>query len=308
MSAHHATLSPSAFPKLNLCVQYEANPVAGPAAERGTRLHEQLSEFHLKGTPISDAGAREAHDRMSTYVPDIRGIEQKLTLTVDFKEVTFGTADVWGYDGDTLIICDYKSGRLEEPHSYREQMAAYALMLMEQEGKESCVTVIVGIDREDADHVEGFTLDEAKQVVIGIIERVEAQQEPPRENKYCQWCVKRSTTCSLWVDPAKAALTVMPSMPATLTKDWILASPENAGRFLAAYKKLQAIVEKDMDVAGFVKESILAGTPVQGWKVQSRKGSERLDTKAVKKRWAELTDEPIPATIGEETFSLVEAK
>jgi hypothetical protein len=177
---------------------------------------------------------------------------------------------------------------------------------MEREGQTSAVSVIVGIDSGE-DHFTTWDHEKTRQLVDGIIYRVNAKNEQPRENKYCGWCAKRPT-CPVWLPDAESALTVMPSMPATLTRDWILASPENAGRFLTAYKRLQAIVEKDMDVAGYVKSTLEAGTPVAGWKLQTRKGAERLDTKAVKARWKELTDEPIPATIGEASVSLVEDK
>jgi hypothetical protein len=309
--SHHESLSPSSFPKLNLCIEYKSNPVAGPAAKRGTELHEAIEQHHTKGTPIQDAGAASAYARAKEFISDIRGVESRLTyIDGELNEITFGTADMWGYHGEgdekTLVLVDYKSGRLEDPNSYFEQMGVYALMLMDREGATSAISVIVGIDTGE-DHIHSWQYDATKSMVDGIISRVTAKSDPPRENKYCGWCAKRSA-CPVWLPDAQRALTVMPAMPTTLTREWILASPENAGRFLTAYKKLQALVEKDMDVAGFVKESIVSGTPVAGWKIQSRKGSERLDTKAVKARWKELTTEPIPATIGEDTISLVESK
>jgi len=306
MSNHHPTLSPSSFPKLKQCIHYKANPVAGPAAERGSSLHKQIENHHTKGIPIDDAGASAAYARAKGYISDIRGIETRLAyIGGDLTETTFGTADMWGYHDGKLVLVDYKSGS-QHPSSYVEQMAVYALMLMERVGEEECISIIVGIDSGE-DDIFAWSIEKAKKLVDGIIERVQAGTEPPKENSFCSWCARR-TTCPQWYEDAKSALTVMPSMPATLTREWILGSPENAGRFLTAYKKLQAIVEKDMDVAGYVKSTLEAGTPVAGWKLQTRKGSERLDTKAVKARWKELTDEPIPATIGEATVSLVEDK
>lgn len=306
MSDHHPTLSPSSFPKLKECIHYKANPVSGPAAERGTNLHEQIEKHHTHGIPIDEAAAAAAYARAKEYIRDIRGVETRLAyISEDMTETTFGTADMWGYTDGKLVLVDYKSGS-QHPSSYVEQMALYSLMLMERTGENQCLSVIVGIDSGEDDFFT-WSIEKTKQCVDAIIDRVQEGTEPPKENKYCNWCVRRST-CPQWYDEAKSALTVMPEMPATLTREWILESPQNAGRFLTAYKKLQAIVEKDLDVAGFVKSSLESGTPVAGWKLQTRKGSERLDTKAVKARWKELTDEPIPATIGEATVSLVEDK
>jgi hypothetical protein len=312
MSRHHPTLSPSAFPKLNLCVQYWPDPVVGKAADRGTKLHAQIESHHTHGTPITDKGAAAAYERAKRYISDVRGVEQTLQLIdADLKELTFGTADMWGYNEDgTLTLVDYKSGTRSDPRSYMQQMAVYALMLMEQTGEESCLSWIVGIDTGN-DHVEVWTLENAREIVYGIIERVQAQDEPAVVNQYCRWCFKR-TTCPTRLSPAIEVVSSTEIIPSEMrampfTKEWITASPSNASRFLKAYKRLQEVVE-DIDPSGIVKSALESGEILEGWKLQRRKGSERLDTKAVKQRWSDFTDEPIPSSIGEDTVSLVEAK
>jgi hypothetical protein len=80
MSRHHPTLSPSAFPKLNLCVQYWPDPVVGKAADRGSNLHAQIESHHAHGTTITDKGAAAAYARATRYISDIRGVEQTLQL------------------------------------------------------------------------------------------------------------------------------------------------------------------------------------------------------------------------------------
>ena len=311
MSDHHPTLSPSSFPKLDLCIEFWPDPVSGPAAERGTMLHDQIRRHHEKGVPFSNGGAEAAYLRAKGYISDIRGVEMKMQLLdEDLNEVTFGTADMWGYHEGSLVLVDYKSGRLEDPASYDLQMAVYSLMLMERTGETSCISVIVGIDVE-RDHIVGWDYLPTQRLVQGVIDRVNAKEEEPKTNQYCKWCAKRNT-CPARLSPALEVVSSTELVPAdmkamTFTRDWILASPENAARFLTAYRGLQEVVEKDINPAGFIKDTLLAGTPVEGWRLQHRKGSERLDTKAVKARWAELTDEPIPSSIGEATVSLVEA-
>ena len=312
MSSHHSTLSPSSFPKLHLCVEFAPDPVSGPAAANGTKLHEMIQNHHEKGHPLTHAGAESAYLRAKSYISDIRGVEMKLQLLdEDLNEVTFGTADMWGYHEGDLVLVDYKSGRLEDPSSYDLQMAVYALMLMDRTGESSCISVIVGIDNP-IDHVIGWDYIPTQRLVQGVIDRVNAKAEEPKKNQYCKWCLKR-TTCPARIGPALEVISSTEIIPTemkamTFSRDWILASPENAARFLKAYKGLQEIVEKDINPAAYIKDTLLVGTPVDGFQLQHRKGAERLDTKAVKKRWAELTNEPIPATIGEETVSLVESK
>ena len=305
---HHPTLSPSAFPKLNLCIEYWPNPVVGKAADRGTDLHAQIEKHHTHGTPISNPDAASAYARAKGYISDVRGVEQTLQLIdEDMKEVTFGTADMWGYHEGSLVLVDYKSGTRSDPRSYLEQMAVYALMLMERTGEESCISVIVGIDTGN-DHIESWTLENAREIVFGIIDRVQAKMEPANVNQYCKWCAKKST-CPTRLSPAIEVISSTEIVPSEMramefTKEWITASPSNAARFLKAYKRLQEVVE-DIDPSGIVKSALEAGEVVEGFDLQHRKGSSRIDTKAVKEKWATLTDEPIPTTTSEATVSLV---
>jgi len=311
MSRHHPTLSPSAFPKLNLCVQYAPDPVVGKAADRGTDLHAQIEKHHTHGTPITNSDAAAAYARAKAFITDVRGVEQTLQLIDgDLKELTFGTADMWGYHEGSLVLVDYKSGTRSDPRSYMQQMAVYSLMLMERTGEESCISVIVGIDTGN-DHIESWTLENAREIVYGIIERVQAQEEPANVNQYCKWCQKR-TICPTRLSPALEVISSTEIVPSEMraiefTKEWITASPSNAARFLKAYKRLQEVVE-DIDPTSIVKSALEAGEVIEGVDLQHRKGSSRLDTKAVKARWAELTDEPLPMTTSEATVSLILTK
>lgn len=301
--SHHPTLSPSAFPKLNLCIQFFPDPVVGEAAERGTELHQQLQLMHEKGVPCKDEGAVAAYSRVTAYVADIRGCESKLQYYKDgLSETNFGTADIWGYTDGELILCDYKSGRLSDPSSYHEQMAMYALMLMEKTGESSCRSIIIGIDT-GKDYETHWDLLPTKALIDGIIDRVVAKAEPPQENQYCTWCVKR-TTCPVKVGPAEKAMTLVDNTPVKLTKEWITESPANAGTALIMLEAIQDMFEA-LKVKELVKDAITAGAQVKGWSIQTRKGSERVDTKAIKARWSEFTSDPLPVTISAPTVSLV---
>jgi len=237
-------------------------------------------------------------------------VEEKFSLLDDdLQELTFGTVDAWGfgYDGEDeiLTVVDFKSGGLiAGPQAYTMQLAAYALMVMEQEEKHECRVAIIPLDDPDTDfHIARFTYDQARDLVMPIFARIKDGKEEPQENDACNWCARRET-CSVWLKPAEAALTIVDAIPATITREWIEASPQNAGIALTAFRKLEGIFD-DLGVKDRIKASLESGEVVPGWKLQSRKESERLDTKAIKARWSEFTDEPIPATVGEDTVSLV---
>jgi hypothetical protein len=181
-------------------------------------------------------------------------------------------------------------------------MGMYALMLMEMTGESSCRSIIVGIDT-GIDYETHWDLLPTKTLIDGIIDRVVAQAEPPKENRYCKWCHKR-TTCPVKVKPAELAMTLVDNTPVKLSKEWITESPANAGTALMMLEALQDMFEA-LKVKEIVKDAITGGTPVAGWGIQTRKGSERVDTKAIKARWSEFTSDPLPVTISAPTVSLV---
>ena len=129
-----SALRPSNLPKLAVCPCYESNPVAGPAAERGTLLdtafraellglEERLviankltaDEIAAVAWSVSMVRAISGRERVLAREDDCR--VKMLNLT--------GTADA--IVPSRLTHFDLKSGARG---NYREQMAAYALGLM----------------------------------------------------------------------------------------------------------------------------------------------------------------------------------
>lgn len=314
MSDHHPH-GPSTLPKLAKCIHFKGKETASEAASRGTMLHAQIADrLNFSGSPSraphAEAEALRGVERLHKIMEEVMGVEEKFSLLDDnLNELTFGTIDAWGYSEDdekkTLTVVDFKSGAMiAGPQAYTEQLAAYALMVMDAEDKPECRVVIIPLDDEETEfHIARFTREEAEDIVLPIFERLKAGSEEPQENDGCNWCARRET-CQVWLKPAEATLTLVEAIPATITREWIEASPQNAGIALSAFKKLEGIFD-DLGVKDRIKSALESGEEVPGWKLQKRKGSERLDTKAIKARWSELTDEPIPATISEDTVSLV---
>ena len=330
--SHHPH-GPSTLPKLAKCIHFLGGKTAGEAASRGTLLHEEIADCLTTFSKPKDPSAKRGVDRAKKLIQDIRGIEEKFTLLDDcFDELTFGTIDVWGYTDGNLIVADFKSGAMiGGAESYLEQLAAYSLMVMEKEYEQECQVAIIPIDDESTEyHLAKFTLEEAKNIVLPIFERIAKGDEPPQENDGCNWCARRES-CPVWVQPAEKALTLVDALPTTITREWIEESPQNAGLALAAFKKLEGIFD-DLDVKGRIKTALEQGEKVPGWKIQNRKGSQsvesvekvlievvkkmgtakaasflKVDAKALQAAWSEFTTEPLPVTLveGAGTTSLV---
>ncbi len=315
MNELHHQYGPSTLPKLAKCIHFKGKEGESEAATRGTMLHRQIADrLNFSGSPSkaphADAEAIRGVDRLYKVIDDLRGVEQSFTLLDDnLNELNFGTVDAWGYcnEGDepVLTVVDFKSGRLANgPQAYTEQLACYGLMLMDAEDVQSCRVIIIPLDDEETEyHTATFTYDEASDIVMPIFDRLNLGQEEPVENDACSWCALREA-CPVWLKPAEAALSVIDVLPSTISREWIEASPENAGIALTAFKKLEGIFD-DLGVKDRIKAALQSGESVPGWKLQYRKGSQRIDTKAIKARWDQLTDEPIPESMSEDTISLV---
>jgi CRISPR/Cas system-associated exonuclease Cas4 (RecB family) len=308
MEKKHHPFGPSKTDKSNECIPFEGKATVGKAAHRGSDIHLDTTD-HLEGKRIStDPAILRTVDRIKKQIAEIQGIEQMMDVPGRaFETLTFGTLDVWGWDATKkLVILDIKTG-VQPVSSYVYQLSCYALASMELTGETECRCVIVPHDDDD-NEAWSFetTLEECRQLIYALFDRIHKGVEPPKKNRYCNWCAKQAT-CSEWVDPATAALTLVDALPERINAEWIMASPANKGTALTLLKSLEGIFDS-LGVKDSLKADLEAGVTVSGWKLQTRKGSERLDTKAVKKRWAELTDEPIPSTISEATVSLVSSK
>lgn len=329
--SHHATLSPSKLDKLNECLHFEGKP-AGPAAKRGTEIHEKLAEAFKRREAPKDPLLLRAYNRAKGYLARIDGIEEKVQLLNDsLEQVTFGTADLYGRSGnDTLVLVDFKSGS-QPAASYYHQMAAYALMLMEQEDEESCTAVIIPVDDEDNEAFAiDFTRESAAEVIWPLIERVKAKDENPRENQFCNWCAKRSQGCPVWNLPAAEALAPVREK-LLFTQEDALTHPE---AYMDAFKKLEGIFE-DWGIKEALKAKLESGIAVPGWKLQTRKGSQsvsdveevllkvvkavgttkasqflKVDAGKMVKVWESFSSDPLPVEVtqGEGTTALVQDK
>jgi len=259
-------IRPSSLPKLAACSCYESAPgEAGPAAQRGTRLDE-IFRAVMEGAelPALDAEDASAIVWATDTLHSLAGKDVNILTRDEFCKVTLpngmtGTCDA--IVPTQLMHADLKSGMVR---NYREQMAAYALGLMEEHCVDSWTAHLLFCDAQKVVTHE-FTYNEAKALVYGIVAAVEAPNKQPSVCEYCSWCAKVET-CA----PRMAALD---SSLATTDQSFaaVLADPVRLGDFLVKCKVFEKFWDSAKEKA---RETLESGGEVPGWKLQKGRTSK----------------------------------
>ena len=270
----------SSLPKLAECPCYEGKAgEAGPAAQRGLLL-DAVYRARLRGgaampqgLSVEDLGAVEwavtATLELAGGAVVLTGEEECRVRTPGMEHV--GTADA--IIRDRMLVLDLKSGQVR---NYREQMAAYALGMMNESFESEWTCVLLFCDsRKTVEH--RFTWEEAEAIVNGVVQGATNPARKPALCEYCDWCAKAGT-CEARVQAVEQTRETM-EIVAPLTEDqreWVLESlledREATGRFLAQAKVFDAFREK---VEERVKEMLGADPEaVPGWKLRTGGTSE----------------------------------
>ena len=289
-----SALRPSNLPKLAVCPCYESNPVAGPAAERGTLLDTAFrtellgleerfviankltaDEIAAVSWSVSMVRAMSGRERVLVREDDCRVRILNLTGTADAIVPT------------KLTHFDLKTGARR---NYREQMAAYALGLMGAHFASEWTAHLLFCDQREIE-THKFTYEEAHAIVDQVVKSFNDPAKQPNPCEYCSWCAK-ADTC-----PARLAMvgeTLIVTEPG-FDFDTVLADPEKLGRFLAAC----AVVEDFRDRAKQIAtERIKTGSEVPGWKLVTRKGNEFVDCETVGHHISAMGFGPVLAAYG----------
>jgi len=289
-----SALRPSSLPKLAVCPCYESNPVAGPAAERGTLL-DSAFRAELLGLEerviIANKLTADEIAAVSWAVSMVRamaGRERVLAREDDCRVRMLGlsgTADA--VVPARLIHFDLKTG---ERRNYREQMAAYALGFMDSHFASEWTAHLLFCDQREIETVR-FTYDEALKTVERVIWEFNDPDKKPNPCEYCGWCSK-AETCEARRALVAEALTVADT---GFDFDAVLGDPANLGRFLACCAVVEDFRERAKQVA---TERIKAGGTVTGWKLVTRKGNEFVDCETVGRHIATMGFGPVLAAYG----------
>jgi hypothetical protein len=289
-----SALRPSNLPKLAVCPCYESNPVAGPAAERGTLLDTAFRAELLGLEERFVIAAKLTADEIAavswsvSMVRAMSGRERVLAREDDCRVKILnltGTADA--IVPTKLTHFDLKTGARR---NYREQMAAYALGLMGTHFAGEWTAHLLFCDQREIE-THKFTYEEAHAIVDQVVKSFHDPAKQPNPCEYCSWCAK-ADTC-----PARLA---MVGETLTVTEpgfdfDAVLSDPEKLGRFLAA----SAVVEDFRDRAKKIAaERIKTGGDVPGWKLVTRKGSEFVDCVTVGHHIQRMGFGPVLAAYG----------
>lgn len=274
-----------------LCIHNEPLEKDTEATRNGDLFHKTVAHFikHRKvETQLAWAAANQvpldmvkqaqiAADSALAAIPDLRGVESEIHIyDVTNEEITWGTADVWGfyYDG-RLKLKDWKTGI---DHGYRYQMAHYALGLMDQEKQAQ-------IDVEESyvatGKVKRYTLkyEEAAALVNEIYEAVlDKKNRPYQINDFCSWCALKGHGCPAW-EKEQALATATTDAPAILRDNMlsILNDPDKLGRFIVAFRAFTSMYE-DMKFEAVAKDMIASGEKIPGLMTYDREGKSTIDS------------------------------
>jgi hypothetical protein len=191
---------------------------------------------HSTELPPEDLEAvRWAVDTLQSLAPGA----EILTLDAHCKVQTPGLDHIGTADAivpTLLLSADLKTGQIR---NYREQMAAYALGLMEMHFANRWTCTLLFCDQRQTVTHE-FTYTEAFELVDKVLRKATDPERVPELCDYCGWCAK-AQTCEVRRQSADRALSLAggPEMVVEVASfEQILASPERLGSFLSCCKVL----------------------------------------------------------------------
>lgn len=262
------TLRPSNLPKLAICACFEPNPIAGPAAERGTKL-DGVFRRRVHGDKSDDTAIeKDEQDAVDWAINTLRAIAGTAEIITAEERCKIeclgltGTADAWL--PELGMSADLKTGQVR---NYREQMAAYALGFMDATFRTEWTSHLLFCDQRQL-VTHRFTYEEAKALVSEVIARFHDFGKEPTVCEYCSWCAK-SETCPARLHMVAEALA--PLDDPGFNFELILADNERLGTFLTVVSALDDFRERAEEVA---KKRLVAGDKIPGWTLSSRKGAE----------------------------------
>lgn len=231
---------PSSLPALRQCGMFEPSQRDGAEdKDAGTERHEVLADLlRQPGQAIEHEDIESiewAADYIRTHAPTSdheMHIERKMALLdPEFDEVIAGTPDaVCGGD-----LFDFKWRRRD----YGPQMAAYALMAMEENGRQEMrVHVLYGQERRAEVYI--ITRHEAALLLAEIAAKV-TPNPVATPCDYCGWCARR-LTCEPLLKMAQAVTAGYADLPEF--KSWHPSQMETAEEISKALLIWRAVLKK----------------------------------------------------------------
>ena len=115
--------------------------------------------------------------------------EERISVMRDGEEITFGWLD--GYCKGHLF--DLKTGQKRD---YKQQMAAYALGVMQKYGDKELTCHLVYSRFKGVDKFS-LTREQAEDIVYAIVDSVNDPTRSPWPCEYCAWCARKESCTAL---------------------------------------------------------------------------------------------------------------
>lgn len=241
---------------------------AGEAAAIGTAIHE-LSEIILSGQQVP-AGTDKDHvamaqayaDFVNTLVENPRKKLIEVNLDEGLKSLhpaLGGTADAVLVDGDHLIVCDLKTGRVPVEAKDNKQMLTYALGAMRQFKAPERITCTMHIFQPRVGHskwtVTGQDLVDHGNKLKAAAELALSSDAPTSPSPdACRYC-KAKTICPSMREKVQEAARSDFKPDTTVTPEML----DNAVLVAAWADAVQSAA----------KEQLTNGQPIQGWTMRA---------------------------------------
>lgn len=276
----------SQLPTVWLCPE-SGNPQPGEVvlnlsnepAETGTAFHRWMAA-HIDGTELDqDSLAREhgvdadelkmlcamgckALAELGRYLEkseDPLRTEVALMTALDEHATIVGSGDIVGRQGDTLLIVDWKTGRLDT--DFAHQLRGYALSAVGEMSAAtghqfSDVVVITVYVRQGVWDVDKLTVDQLNAWAQEFSRRIKNGRGTFNPGAHCQYC-RRASSCPGRREMVRAACADL--QVAEWTPETRLASGPKIGETLG---KLKILVDLAEQFRAVVKEDVLQHGPL----------------------------------------------
>ena len=115
--------------------------------------------------------------------------EERISVMRGDEEITFGSMDAY-CKGHLFAL---KTGRVRD---YSQQMAAYALGVMQKYGEKKLTCHLVYSKTKEVEKFD-LTRKEAEDTVYAIVDSVNDPTRSPWPCDYCMWCARKETCTAL---------------------------------------------------------------------------------------------------------------
>ena len=274
------SIRPSSLPALKECPRFESGP-AKSFTHEGTKRHEALaSMFWVANGEVvvqqqldeewaeqlddeSIEGIHWAADYIQIHAPladhELRIESKGAIVDENFTTIMEGTKD---YECGPHLF-DIKWRR----RNYREQMAAYALMMIQEHGYDSVTVHILFMESK---HPEVFKLNESEcwSIIESVRETASDPEAKPVPCDYCSWC-RNHIHCEAVNERVEAVVNGRDDWELEQYHASKITDPEELSKAIT----IARIVSKWADaVEHFAKDYLFSGKEIPGWEMKAKAG------------------------------------